>query len=223
MVRQQRRKSKRGIGQAQAAKKWKGKDWFNIISPAFLGSKVLYQTPSTDPASLIGRNVSAPLSIVTGERGKYFMWLRFRIADVEGTNAKTIVSGLHCMNEYISRVVRKRRDKVELTHVTKTKDGWTIRIKPLIIMTRNVSSSVRTTTRKGITEIIDEKAKKFTMEELTKEIISGSLQSEMRKRLSKTYPVRFAEISKIKVLEAAIEKQDKGLAAEKPEDANGKQ
>jgi len=111
MAKMTERKGPKKMSQAQSVKKWKGKDWFDILSPPELGSKVLYQTPSTDPASLIGRNINVPVSEVTGERSKYFVRLKFRIADVKGSNAQTIHNGMQCMNEYLSRIVRKGRIK----------------------------------------------------------------------------------------------------------------
>ncbi len=194
---------KKKLSQAQAVKKWKGKDWFDIVTPAEFGSKIIYQTPSTDPASLIGRNVNVPVSEVTGDRSKYFMQLKFRITSVKGTNAQTIPNGMQCLSEYLSRIVRKRKDKIEITHIVKTKDGWKVRIKPLLIMTRNVSSSVRTEVRNNINKFLDDHAKKLTLNEIMNEVIKGSFQMKMKKQLSKIYPIRFSEIGKIKVLEAS--------------------
>ncbi|MBN2101344.1 MAG: hypothetical protein JW716_00550 [Candidatus Aenigmarchaeota archaeon] len=189
------------MSQAQSVKKWKGKDWFDIMTPPEFGSKVIYQTPSTDPASLIGRNINVPVSEVTGERSKYFVWLKFKIADVKGSNAQTIPNGMQCMNEYLSRIVRKRKDKIEITHVVKTKDGWEIRIKPLLIMTRNVSSAVRSEIINNTKKFIDDKIKKMTFNDLMQEVIKGSFQMKMKKQLNKVYPVKFSEIGRIKVIE----------------------
>jgi len=202
-------------------KKWKGKDWFDIISPPEFGSKILYQTPSTDPSSLVGRNINVPVSEVFGDRSKYFMWLKFKIADVKGTNANTIPNGFQCTSEYLSRMVRKRKDKIEITHIVKTKDGWKIRVKPVLIMTRNVSSSIRTSIRNSLSGFLDANTKKMTMNEITQEIIKGAFQMKIKKELSKTYPIRFTEIGKVKVLETskdAIKLQPKvkeEVAAEK--------
>ena len=192
---------KKKMSQAQAVKKWKGKDWFDIVSPPEFGSKILYQTPSTDPASLIGRNVNVPVSEVTGDRSKYFLWLKLRIADVKGSNAQTIQNGIQCMNEYLSRIVRKRKDKIEITHIVRTKDGWKIRVKPLLIMTRNVSGSVRTNVINNANKFLDDNAKKMSFNDFIHEIIKGSFQMKMKKHLNKVYPVRFSEIGKVKVIE----------------------
>jgi small subunit ribosomal protein S3Ae len=191
--------------QSQAGKKWKGKDWFDIVSPAEFGGNILYQTPSTDPESLIGRNVSVPASEVTGDRSKYYMWLKFKISEVNGSNANTIPNGFQCTSEYLSRMVRKKRDKIEITHVVMTKDGWKIRIKPILIMTRNISSSIKTDIRNSLVSYLEESAKNMTMVETIQEIIKGSYQMKMKKQLSKIYPVRFTEVGRIKILEIAKE------------------
>jgi len=203
MAKMTEKKGLKKMSQAQSVKRWKGKDWFDILTPPEFGSKVLYQTPSTDPASLIGRNINVPVSEVTGERSKYFVWLKLKIADVKGSNAQTIPNGMQCMNEYLSRIVRKRKDKIEITHVVKTKDGWKIRIKPLLIMSRNVSSSVRTDVINNANAFIDDNTKKMTFNDLIQEVIKGSFQIRMKKQLNKVYPVRFSEIGRIKVLEAS--------------------
>ncbi len=217
MAKQQRRRSKKGSAQLQA-KKWKGKDWFDIVSPQDFGGKIVYQTPSTDPKTLIGRNVLVPISDLTDDRSKYYMWLKLKIAEVDGKSAKTIINGFQCMNEYLSRNIRKRREKIEITHVTKTKDGWKIRVKPLLIMNRNVSSSVKTSAIKMLMNLLDEKTKSLTITDFTKELIKGTIQNDIKKSISKIYPVRFAQISKIKVLESAY-KMDVPESPTEKEDA----
>ncbi|MFH1364610.1 MAG: hypothetical protein ABIH52_03045, partial [Candidatus Aenigmatarchaeota archaeon] len=176
-------------------KKWKGKDWFSIMSPKSFGESLINETPTTDPKTLIGRTVEINVGDFFRQPAKYYMKMKFKIDRVEGRNAHTLFNGYTCLNEYISRYIRKGSQKVTSIDYATTKDNWKIQVYVLAILNRNVERGVQKAVRKGIKEYIEDKVKASTMEEFMKAVISGIPQRHVKKTFSKIYPIRFSEIS----------------------------
>ena len=186
----------------KSQKKWKGKDWFVILAPKMFNEMVLAETPTTDPATLVGRNVEIGVSEILGQPQKYYMKLFFKITDVDSRNAYTRFNGYATTREYLYRVVRKRNQKVESTDTFDTRDGWKLQITSMAILNRNTDSEIQKKVRIVMVNHIKEAARKSGADDIVKRVLEGSLQKEIRKLGSKVYPVRFCEVSKIEVVKA---------------------
>ncbi len=167
----------------------------------------LTETPATDPKSLMGRNVEVNVSELMGNPSKYFMKLIFKIdrIDDDGKRAYTRFNGYKVNKEHIYRVVRKRIQKVEHITDVKTKDGWELQISALAILNRNTESEIQRKVRKQIEEFLQSQAKKLGIDDFVKFVVNNVLQMKIRKMCSKTYPVRFSEITKIEVRNAPFQ------------------
>ena len=188
-----------------ASKKWKGKDWYAILAPKMFNEYQMAETPTTDPANLVGRNIEIGVSDLLGQPQKYYMKIFFKITDVDSRNAYTRFNGYATTREYLYRVVRKRNEKVESTDTMDTRDGWKLQITSVAILNRNTEAEVSKKVRNIMVAHIKETASKAGSEMLIKKILEGSLQKEIRKLGSKVYPVRFCEVSKIEVVKAPLE------------------
>jgi small subunit ribosomal protein S3Ae len=197
-------------------KKWKGKDWFNILAPRELGARLLGQTPTTDPKSLIGRIMEVGIPEITGDNSKYYMKLRVRINKIEGKTCLTSFGGFECAREHLLRMVRKRNQKVENVFDVVTKDGWLLRIKPWMILNGKPAASVSNKMRSFTMNFFNEFAKKNNMNDLVRKVISTEIQMRVKKEGSKIYPVRFSEVARIKVLRSPEFKITKPKPEEKP-------
>lgn len=184
----------------EMVKKWKGKDWFSIISPDIFGKNFLYETPTTDPNSLIGRVVEVGVPDLTGDQTKYYMKVRFRINRIVEGKAFTEFHGFRCATEYVFRMVRKGSQRVDVNQVINTMDGYKLRIGFIGILNRNVETTVKGRFRKFVTELLKENATKITLDDFVKGVIAGVIQKKIKKRGSTIYPVRFSEINKIEVM-----------------------
>jgi small subunit ribosomal protein S3Ae len=162
----------------------------------------LAETPTTDPATLVGRNLEIGVSELMSQPAKYYMKVFFKITDVDSRNAYTRFNGYATTREYLYRVVRKRNQKVESVDTFLTRDGWKLQITSIAILNRNTNDAVQKKVRVAMVKHIEESAKKSGTDDLVKRIIEGSLQKEIRKIGSKIYPVRFCEIAKIEVAKA---------------------
>jgi len=165
----------------------------------------LAETPATDPKSLLGRNVEVSADVLTGNRRKYYMKLRFKINSVSERNAFTRFEGYACTRDYLYRIVRKRLQKVETINEIKTKDGWKLQVTTLTVLNRNTETTTQGKVRAEVDRLWKETAEKSTIEDIVKKTIDGAIQNIIRKRGSKIYPVRFSEICKIEVLKTPEE------------------
>jgi len=187
----------------KAVKKWKGKDWFNIFAPEELGKIFIAQTPATDPKTLLGRSVIVSVADILGDDSKYYMKIRFVVNKIDGKNLNTTFGGFECMREHVIRFVRKNMEKLEHIMPITTKDKHKLRIKSIIILNSKAANSVKKNVRQLTTKIIEDYASKYGIYEFLRRILTTEVQMRIKNEASKIYPVRFAEIEKIKVLKSS--------------------
>ncbi|MBI4177567.1 MAG: hypothetical protein HY516_04330 [Candidatus Aenigmarchaeota archaeon] len=188
---------------AAAQKIWKGKEWFKVVAPTELGDHVIGETPTLDSDAMVGKTIEASLMDLGGDPTKYFYKLKFRITSVQAGKAMTRFEGLSCTRDYVLRMSQRRTRQVRVITDTKTKDGWSIRVKSINVMNRVVQSQISKKIRKMTDEMVRSAASQLNMYEFLNEIISGALQTEVRETGSKTYPVRIFEVTAIEVYSAA--------------------
>lgn len=181
-------------------KKWKGKEWFNILAPSDLGASLIGQTPTTDPNSVVGRNIDVSIADVTGDNKKRHMKVHLRINKIEGKTCLTSFNGLECVREHLMRMVRKRNQKVETVFDTSTKDGWFLKTKFLVILNGNTTTTIQSRIRGFIVEQVMNFTKNNSMRDFLKKVISTEVQMKIKREGSKIYPVRFSEVARIKVI-----------------------
>lgn len=181
-------------------KKWKGKDWFAILTPKSFGGNVVAETPATDPKTLVGRSIEVSVSDLLGQRGKDYQKVKFKVDRIDGKNAHTKFNGYVCVREFISRFVRKRLQKIEIIGDVKTKDEWVLQISSIAIMNRNVEKNIQRKVRAWVGNVLTETAGRSGIDEFVKFIMAGTIQHKIKKQGSKIYPVRFFEIAKIEVI-----------------------
>jgi len=184
------------------AKKWKGKDWFTVLSPKLFGETYLADTPAMDPKSIIGRSIEVSVPEITGNESNYYMKLRFKINNVSDRKAFTRFDGLYSSRDFISRMVRKRSSKIRIISNIETKDNWSLRMSMVEVLLKNTDATTQKKIRENIAQFLDSNAKKSTIDDLVKAAVNSFTQKNLKKSSSKIYPVRFMEIEKIEVLKA---------------------
>ena len=181
------------------ASKLKGKDWYQITAPKFFGDFVIGETIAFDPEQIKGRVVETSLTDITGDPNKYYLKFYFKIDSVDNSKALTKFVGHDCTRDYLARIVRKRKTRIDTNDIIKLLDNK-IRVKTIAISNRRVSHPVEVKVRRIIRESVIEAITKMKTEEFIREIIDGKLQSKIRKDVSKVYPLRFFEFRKTEVL-----------------------
>ncbi len=186
--------------------KWRSKVWYTIIAPETFSSKELGMTPADEPEKVIGRVAETTLYDLTGNFKKMHVKLYFRINKVQGTNAHTRFVGHDMTTDYIRRMIRRRRSRIDVIFNVETSDGYRMRVKVLCVPDRRIKSSIKSEIRKKITEYLAQKAREMTFSEYAKFIISDEAPRELAKVLKPIYPVRRIEIRKSEVLHFPEEK-----------------
>lgn len=177
--------------------KFRGKEWFEIRAPKFLGEGAVGETPAIDAAMLVGRTVESNLFELANDPSKFHIKLFFKIESVNGRNAYTRFFGHECTRDFISRIVQKRTGVVETNDLLNLADGK-LRVKSIAICNRPVQTNIKMKIRKMIGEML--RAEKPTTERFVQDFLSGKTQNAIRNELSKIYPIRIFELRKTEVV-----------------------
>lgn len=180
--------------------KWKMKEWYIVYAPDFFGSKEIGLTPADEPEKVIGRVIETTLKDLTGDFTKGQVKLYFQIYDVKGQNAYTKFKGHTLARSYIRSLVRRRTTRVDGIFNITTKDGYKLRVMGMVIAYRRIQTSQERAIRRIIQDIIYKKAEELNYKDFVLEAVSGKMAAEIAKEARKIYPIKRAEIRKIKVL-----------------------
>ncbi len=206
--------------------KWRSKVWYTIIAPETFSSKELGMTPANDPNKVIGRIAEATLYDLTGDFKKMHVKLYFKINRIQGTNAYTRFIGHDMTNDYIRRMVRRRRSRIDAIFPVQTADGYRMRVKVIAVPDRRIKSSIKSELRKSIVDYLTSKAGEMTFSEYTKYLLSDDVKKDLSKVMKPIYPVRRIEVRKTEVLhfpeekivELQREEEKKEIEVETPEE-----
>lgn len=185
---------------AAAKDKWKMKEWFVVYAPEFFGSKEIGLTPADDPEKVIGRVVETTLRDITGDFTKSHVKLYFQVYDVKGQNAYTKFKGHTLSRSYIRSLVRRRTTRVDGIFNITTKDGYKLRVMGMVIAYRRIQTSQERAIRKIMQDIIYKKAEELNFADFVLQSVNGQIAQEIAKEAKKIYPIKRAEVRKIKVL-----------------------
>jgi small subunit ribosomal protein S3Ae len=181
--------------------RWKAKNWYNVLAPASFDNATIAETLADEPSKLTDRVTEVSLQDLTNDFRKSHIKLFFKINKVEDNNAKTAYIGHTLTSDYLRRMVRRRRSKIDAVYDAKTRDGARIRIKPFATTDRRIQNSQKKIIRLTMRKTIVLKAKSMTLSEFIKYIIEGKLGSDIYKSCKTFYPVRRIEIYKTEVLQ----------------------
>ncbi len=188
--------------QKAAQRKWKGKEWYTIYVPKWLGNISVGETPAGEQEAVIGRTVEVSLFELTNDPVRYYITIKFMVNQVNGTNAYTVYHGHYCTRDFIARIVQKRTGRIDTNEVFNFKDGK-MRIKTITITNGRVCYNIQKTVRKTINEFLEKYAKEKKIEEFVKDMITGKLQEKILKKLKEIHPIRVFEFNKTHVIEYA--------------------
>ncbi len=181
--------------------RWKAKNWYNVLAPASFDNATIAETLADEPSKLSDRVTEISLQDLTNDFRKSHIKLFFKINKVEDNNAKTMYIGHTLTSDYLRRMVRRRRSKIDAVYDAKTRDGARIRIKPFATTDRRIQNSQKKIIRLTMRKTILLKARSMTLSEFIKYIIEGKLGSDIYKSCKTFYPVRRIEIYKTEVLQ----------------------
>lgn len=206
--------------------KWKSKSWYRIVAPDMFEGRVIGESPAADPELLLGRVCEVNLQDLAGDFSKIHIKAKLKVNGVRGGECISRFVGHDMTTDYIRRLTRRRRSKVDSVFDVSTKEGYKVRIKVLAITDKRVNSSIKNSLRARQEEIIREEAGNSTLSILVQKMLFGKLAASIKKDCKDIYPLKRVEIKKSEVLSVPTEEDipekvvtDKELKAEKEEEA----
>lgn len=177
------------------------KNWYEIQTPDIFDKDVIGETPAEKDSQVVGRTISEDLTELMDGSDKYYVSVSLKVTDVEGNKAFSEIEGMECSNEFVSRMIRKRSDRLDLVEEVETSDDRTVRVKIVGATVSSTSTETLRTARKKIAEVIEEKAAEQVYEEFMENVFSDNIQEEIREEANQIYPFRELEIRKTELLE----------------------
>ncbi|MHB8352305.1 MAG: 30S ribosomal protein S3ae [Thermoplasmata archaeon] len=183
--------------------KWRSKHWYKVRAPGLFQHAELGETVATEPEQVIGRILEATLPELGGgaDTGRAHIKLRFRIDRISGENiAETSFIGHNFTSDYIRRLARRKRSKIDATIQVITKDGVRFILKPVAVGEQRLQSHLRTELRHKLDSLLLEEAALRTSPEFVREMLQGELAKVLSQGLRTLYPLKKIEIRSSDVL-----------------------
>jgi small subunit ribosomal protein S3Ae len=188
--------------------KWKTKGWYKILTNDSFGKKEIGETPASSPNELIGRITEASLSDITGDFKQSHVKLFFRIDRVEGDKAFTEFDGHEINQDYVRRLMRRRKTRIDSVVDLRTSNSVSIRVKPLIIVDRKVINNIETGIRNKIDEFLKAKAAELTLDQFVVYMISPQIYNDLYDQIKTIYPAKKIEIRKSEVVRSTNSREE---------------
>ena len=170
------------------------KKWYEVFATHHFNSQQIGDTLANDDKSLIGRIIEFNLGSLTRDAKLQNINIKFRINEIKDGKAYTEVKGCELVNNYIKRIIRGGKSKIDDSFLFNTKDGIKIKIKPMILTKfkaqRNVLTGIKDLVKKEFSEYVQRE----NYDKLVTDLINKSLQRELRGKLNKIYPISLFEI-----------------------------
>jgi len=180
--------------------KWRGKDWYTVMSPSYFGNVELGTLPSDQASNLTGRTIDATLYDITNDFAHQYLKMYFQITDVEGKTANTIFRGHEYSRDYLRSLVRRRTTRVDSILNVTTKDGFKVRIAVCAFTLARIRTSQEHAVRAVIKKIVEEKARELSFDQFVQEVVLGKIASDIYNEAKKVSPLRHVGIRKSKLI-----------------------
>lgn len=185
---------------SSALRKWKRKKWISLIAPKYFGNLEIGSTPAESPKKAVGRVVEISLSDLTKDSRHRNIKVSFKVKGVEDEKGITEFFGHELSKDYVRRIVRNRKDRIDVITDVETKDGKRIRVKGLLITIKKAKTGQKKALRKTSKKIIKEFASENGFGEFVYKMLVSRLAKQIREKIHLIYPLSNAEIRKSEIL-----------------------
>jgi small subunit ribosomal protein S3Ae len=199
--------------------KWTSKQWYTIRAPPIFNEAEIGETLADEEEKLVDRVAEATLQDVTGDFSKQHVKCYFRIRGTRGTDAVTTFDGHDLTSDYVRRLVRRSHAKVDVVHDVTTSDGFTVRLKPMIVSERDAQKAQEKEMRKRAIEVCEE-VSEGTFNDVTRKILEGDVAKEIYERARLILPLKRVEVRKSEVVAEPEDAPDELDVFAPPEDAD---
>jgi small subunit ribosomal protein S3Ae len=198
--------------------RWKAKNWYQILAPSLFNNIPVAETLAEEPDTLIGRVTEVSLQDLTNDFRKSHIKLLFAVDKVEQNTAHSQLKGTLLTSDYLRRMIRRRKSRVDGVFDVETRDGAFLRVKPFAIAEKRIQSSQKKLIRNVMRDVIGKEAKAKTLNSFIKDSLDGKLGSEIYKHCKIYYPVKRIEINKTEIIRLPTIIIEDEKPPEKPEE-----
>ncbi len=181
--------------------KWKAKTWYTLHAPEMFNRVALGETPAEEAEKLLGRVTEVTVQDITGDFSKMHIKLMFQADDIKGTEVNTHFVGHDMTSDYIRRLTRRKRSRVDGVIDVTAKDGARLRVKPMAITDRRIQSSKQSAIRSAMYQVVSDMASRATLGDLVKAIISGEMAKNISTACKPVQPVFKVEVRRSEVVQ----------------------
>ncbi len=198
--------------------KWRAKNWYQIMAPTLFDSVPVSETLSEKPDNLIGRVTEVSLQDITNDFRKAHIKLFFKINKIEEGNAFTQFKGHTLTSDYLRRMIRRRKSRVDGVYDIETRDGAQLRVKPFAITDNRIQNSQKKLIRNIMRDTITKEGKAKTLNELLKDTLDEKIGGEIYKNCKKFYPIKRVEIFKTEITQQPVRQIEEKKPPKKTEE-----
>ncbi len=195
--------------------KSKKKKWLQIVAPKLFNNQVLGESYVASSDKLIGKQVKYNLMNLIRKPSNSSINLSFVVDTIKEDKGMTKLVGYEMVPSSVKRMVKRGKNKVELSFSCLTSDDVQIRIKPLVITKSITTGVVLASLRRGIVDELVASIGKLNFDELMKQLISNQLQISLKKKLKTIYPIRGVVVRSAKI-EKKTKKTEAKVIKKKP-------
>ena len=196
--------------------KWRSKHWFKVRAPGLFNHAEIGETMASEPEQVAGRTLELTLQELSGgaDIGKAHIKLRFQVDRVSGENvAESRFIGHDLTTDYVRRLARRKRSKIDTSLLVTTKDGVQIILKPVAVGEQRLQTRLRAELRAKLRSLLTEEAAQKTAPEFVREMLQGDLGKLLAHGLKTLYPLKKIEIRSSIVLGAIPDELPSSAAA----------
>jgi small subunit ribosomal protein S3Ae len=162
---------------------WKKKKWFEVYADPVFDNKIIGQTIAIESKKIIGRKIRKNLKELTNSIRDSYYEVTFVIKKTTATKADTEISCFETKSNYLRRIVRRGKSKIEPVFYVITKDNRKLKLKILFITGARYPVSAKKEAQKIIVDAITKSIKTKMLTEAWNDIISQKLAENCRKPL----------------------------------------
>jgi len=180
--------------------KWRGKDWYTIVSPSYFGGVELGSVPADEPQKVVGRVIDSTLYDITNDFAHQYLKIYFQVTGMDGKTGHTIFKGHEYSRDYLRSIVRRRTTRVDmLLNITST-DGYRLRVAVCAFTLTRIRTSQERVIRSIMKKLVEERAKTLTFDQFVQEVVLGKIASDIYNEAKKVAPLRHVGIRKSKLM-----------------------
>jgi len=197
-----------------SAKKKQERDeiWLEVVSPEYLGGKVIGNILAYSDEEIFRKRIEILQSDLTDDPAHAYTKIILKVSGVSGGKAITEYVGHEVSRDYMKSILRKGSSKVDPTVDVTTKAGYKFRMRINMIARNKISTNKKTVLSNQVAQMMVEKCSSYKLPQLVQEMISGKTESDIFNFAKKHMRVKYAGVTKVKLISKPIEQQ-KELAA----------